>query len=86
MVLLLGGVPVSDEVSEGGYQNFTVTPRGGYAFFTGTFPKKDHPPPLQEILSSPLMTMPWLMTKSQRRQALFFIEYIPAVSTSPNHL
>ena len=48
-VLLLGGVPISDEVSEGGYQNFTETPRGGYAFFTGTFPEKDHPPPYEKF-------------------------------------
>ena len=38
MVLLLGGVPVSDKVFKGGgYQNFTETLRGGgYQFFTHT--------------------------------------------------
>ena len=38
MALLVGGVPVSDKVSEGGYQNFTETPRGGGGdpFFTHT--------------------------------------------------
>ena len=39
------GVPIFDSYSEGGYQNFTVTPREGYAFFTGTFPEKGPPSP-----------------------------------------
>ena len=37
------GVPIFDRDSEGRYQNFTGTLRGGYAFFTGTFPEKYHP-------------------------------------------
>ena len=41
----LAGVSIFDSNSEGGYQNFTVTLRGGYAFFMGTFPEKDHPTP-----------------------------------------
>ena len=33
---------IFDSDSEGGgYQNFTVTPRGGMRFFTGTFPRKN---------------------------------------------
>ena len=49
-----GGVAIFDSNFEGGYQNFTVPPGGGeYAFFTGIFPEKDHPPPLREILNSP---------------------------------
>ena len=49
----------------GGYPFLTDTPRrgtkilwrlrGGYAFFMGTFPKKNNPPPQQEILNSPLL-------------------------------
>ena len=43
LVLLLGGVPVSDEVSEGGYQNFTETLRGGgYPFFAHTKKETEH--------------------------------------------
>ena len=38
-----GGVPILDGVSQG----------GGYAFFTGIFPEKYHPPPQPEILNSP---------------------------------
>ena len=34
VVLLLGGAPVSNKVSEGGYQNFMETPRGGDIHFT----------------------------------------------------
>ena len=36
LVLLLGGVPVSNAVSEGGYEYFTKVPRGGYPFFANT--------------------------------------------------
>ena len=38
--------------SEGGYQNFTETPRGGYGFLRALFPKNTTHPQ-QEILNSP---------------------------------
>ena len=43
-----GGAPIFDSDSEGGYQNLTEI-RGGYAFFKGTFPEKDHPPPYEKF-------------------------------------
>ena len=46
------GVPIFDSDSEGGVPKFYGDSEGGYAFFTGTFPEKDHPP-LREILNSP---------------------------------
>ena len=48
------GVPIFDSDSQGGYQNFTVTPRGGVCVFYRHFPRKGPPSPLQEILNSPL--------------------------------
>ena len=40
----LGGVPIFDSDSEGGYQNFMVTPRGGMRFLQALFPKRTTPP------------------------------------------
>ena len=34
-------------------QNFTVTPKVGYAFFTSTFLEKDHPPPYEKFWTVP---------------------------------
>ena len=48
-----GGVPIFDSNFEGGVPKFYGDSEGGYAFFTGTFLEKDHPPPLLEILNSP---------------------------------
>ena len=47
------GVPISNKFSVGGGgPKFYGDSEGGFAFFTGTFPKNDHPP-LREILNSP---------------------------------
>ena len=37
----------------GGVPKYYGDSEGGHVFFTGTFPEKDHPPPLREILNSP---------------------------------
>ena len=42
---LPGGGPIFDCDSEGGYQNFTVIPRGGMRFLRALFPKRTPPPP-----------------------------------------
>ena len=48
-----GGVPTFDSDSK-------ETPRGGYAFFTGTFPEKDHPPSLtRNTEQSPRLEKPF---------------------------
>ena len=41
----LEGVSIFDRDSEGGNWSLTKAPRGGYPFFTGTFPENYTPPP-----------------------------------------
>ena len=46
------GAPIFDSHSEGGYQNFPATPRGGVSVFYGHFSRKG-PPPYEKFWTVP---------------------------------